>query len=210
MKITQKIRGKVTRKRKSIILIQCEGKNKTEEIYFSNFRKNSLYTICFAKGNYTDPTNMVKSLIKEINDRGLNKNDNDKAYCVFDTDIDSKKQLQINEAYKLSKKNTIIELIKSNPCFEIWFLLHFKNTTKIFNSNENVIQELRKVLPNYEKNKDYYDLLENKTKDAIENAKFLEKYHSSFNKNIIDISCNPSTEVYRIVEELNLISIKDN
>lgn len=202
MKITQKTRGKVTRKRKSIILIQCEGKNKTEEIYFNNFRKNPLYTICFAKGNYTDPANMVKSLLQEINERGLSKKDNDKAYCVFDTDTNLQKQLQINEAYRLSKKNSIIELIKSNPCFELWFLIHFKKTTKIFNSNDNVIQELRKVLPNYEKNKDYYALLENRTKDAIENAKFIEKHHTSCRKNIIDMSCNPSTEVYKILEEL--------
>lgn len=44
-----------------------EGKNKTEKIYFNNFddgKKN--YSISFAKGNYTDPFNLVGMLINEV------------------------------------------------------------------------------------------------------------------------------------------------
>lgn len=66
MEIRMKKRGQVTRKRKPVILISTEGKNKTEEIYFNNFKLNKKYSIIYSKGNYTDPVNMVNTLQKDI------------------------------------------------------------------------------------------------------------------------------------------------
>ncbi len=61
------------RKPKNNILIAVEGKNKTEKLYFNNFDDGKKsYSIIFAKGNYTDPLNLVKMLIKEIKTLGLN------------------------------------------------------------------------------------------------------------------------------------------
>ena len=204
MEIKLKSRNKVTRKRKPVILIATEGKNMTEKLYFNNFNRNKNYSIVFAKGNYTDPVNMVNSLIKDLKDRELNKKNGDIAYCVFDTDFDVHKQKEILIAKKKTK-NLNIELIKSNPCFEIWFILHFSNSTKQYKSNEEVIKELKKYIPKYKKNTDVFAYLDNKRKNAIKNAKLLEKYHIELGRNIDYIECNPSSEVYKVFEQVNKI-----
>ena len=80
------------RKRKSKILIALEGKNKTEKIYFSNFEDGKKsYNISYAKGNNTDPLKLVEMLIKEIENMGLDLQDDDIAYCIFDTDTNPDK-----------------------------------------------------------------------------------------------------------------------
>lgn len=96
-------RKRIIRKQKNKILIAVEGKNKTEKIYFNNFddgKKN--YSISFAKGNYTDPLNLVGMLINEAKKIGMDLDDGDEAYCVFDTDINPKKNKIIDEARKLA------------------------------------------------------------------------------------------------------------
>lgn len=81
------------RKQKNNIIIAVEGKNKTEKIYFNNFDNGKRnYSISFAKGNYTDPLNLVKILAKEINKFELDLTDGDEAYCIFDVDMDSSKK----------------------------------------------------------------------------------------------------------------------
>ena len=67
------------------------------------------------------------------------------------------------------------------PCTEFWFLIHYKETysTHIYLSYQELEQELKKHLPDYEKtgkyfkNKKIYSVLkvDNKQKKAIENGK---------------------------------------
>lgn len=136
---------------KNKIIIAVEGKNKTEKTYFSNFDDGKKrYSISFAKGNYTDPVNLVKMLIIEIKKLGLDLENNDEAYCIFDTDIDIQKNILINDAINLAKENNI-KVITSNPSIEIWFLLHFEYTTSRMN-NKELIKRLKKYYPNYDKN----------------------------------------------------------
>ena len=72
------------RKQKNKILIAVEGKNKTEKLYFGNFDDGKKdFSISFAKGNYTDPLNLVKMLIKELDKIGLDLTDGDEAYSYF-------------------------------------------------------------------------------------------------------------------------------
>lgn len=162
------------RKPKNNILIAVEGKNKTEKLYFNNFDDGKKsYSIIFAKGNYTDPLNLVKMLVKEIKTLGLNLKNGDEAYCIFDTDIDPSKNDIINEAKKLANSNNI-KVITSTPSIELWFLLHYKYTTASMN-NKNVIDNLKKYYPIYEKKYRYLprykrqDSCSNKTSKRIRN-----------------------------------------
>lgn len=93
-------------------------------------------------------------LIKEIKELGLNLQNGDMAYCVFDTDTNQEKNTIINKAIELAKKNKII-VITSSPCFEIWFLLHYIYTTASM-SNDDVIKVLKKHYSKYEKNINIY------------------------------------------------------
>lgn len=113
------------RKQKNKIIIAVEGKNKTEKLYFNNFDNGKKsYSISFAKGNYTDPLNLVKMLIEEMKKIGVDLSDGDRAYCIFDTDIEPIKNTVIKEAKKLASLSGI-EIITSTPSIELWFLLHY-------------------------------------------------------------------------------------
>ena len=194
-------RVRKVRKQKSKILIAVEGKNKTEKTYFSNFEDGKkTYNITYARGNNTDPLKLVKMLIKEIDELKLDLQDDDVAYCIFDTDVDTNKNKIIEEAIQLARKNNI-KIITSSPCFELWFLLHYDYTTANMDSEE-VIKRLKEYYPKYEKNINIYPDIIKEIDLAIDRAKKLEKYQTDNNRRIGTVEANPNTEVYKIVEYL--------
>ena len=194
-------RVRKVRKQKSKILIAAEGKNKTEKTYFSNFENGKKsYNITYARGNNTDPLKLVKMLIKEIDELKLDLQDDDVAYCIFDTDVVSNKNKIIEEAIQLARKNNI-KIITSSPCFELWFLLHYDYTTANMDSEE-VIKRLKEYYPKYEKNINIYPDIIKEIDLAIDRAKKLEKYQPDNNRKIGTVEANPNTEVYKIVEYL--------
>ncbi len=194
-------RVRKVRKQKSKILIAAEGKNKTEKTYFSNFEDGKKsYNITYARGNNTDPLKLVKMLIKEIDELKLDLQDDDVAYCIFDTDVDPNKNKIIEEAIQLARKNNI-KIITSSPCFELWFLLHYDYTTANMDSEE-VIKRLKEYYPKYEKNINIYPDIIKEIDLAIDRAKKLEKYQTDNNRRIGTVEANPNTEVYKIVEYL--------
>lgn len=194
-------RVRKVRKQKSKILIAAEGKNKTEKTYFSNFEDGKKsYNITYARGNNTDPLKLVKMLIKEIVELKLDLQDDDVAYCIFDTDVDPNKNKIIEEAIQLARKNNI-KIITSSPCFELWFLLHYDYTTANMDSEE-VIKRLKEYYPKYEKNINIYPDIIKEIDLAIDRAKKLEKYQTDNNRRIGTVEANPNTEVYKIVEYL--------
>ena len=194
-------RVRKVRKQKSKILIAAEGKNKSEKTYFSNFEDGKkTYNITYARGNNTDPLKLVKMLIKEIDELKLDLQDDDVAYCIFDTDVDPNKNKIIEEAIQLARKNNI-KIITSSPCFELWFLLHYDYTTANMDSEE-VIKRLKEYYPKYEKNINIYPDIIKEIDLAIDRAKKLEKYQTDNNRRIGTVEANPNTEVYKIVEYL--------
>ena len=194
-------RVRKVRKQKSKVLIAAEGKNKTEKTYFSNFEDGKKsYNITYARGNNTDPLKLVKMLIKEIDEIKLDLQDDDVAYCIFDTDVDPNKNKIIEEAIQLAKKNNI-KIITSSPCFELWFLLHYDYTTANMDSEE-VIKRLKEYYPKYEKNINIYPNIIKEIDLAINRAKKIEKYQIDNNRRIGTVEANPNTEVYKIVEYL--------
>ena len=105
-------RNRGNRQRNPLIVIGCEGKNKTEETYFKNYNSKKCM-IRFSKGNCTDPVGIVNDLVKFINNE-IGREKNDKYYAVFDTDINKDSQIQIDEAKNIAKENKI-EIITSTP-----------------------------------------------------------------------------------------------
>lgn len=199
-RIEQIQRNRKNRRTKENILFEFEGKNKTEEIYFRNFQKRgNPYNIKFAYGHDTDPVGMIKSLISYMKKEDINIENADKIYCVFDADIDINKQKRIDEAIKLASENGI-EVIISIPCFELWYRLHYSYTSKMYTSNKEIINDLKSYIPNYKKNMNIYNIIEDKTNIAIENSKKLEKKQIRDGKEITNINCNPYTSVYKPVE----------
>ena len=132
--------------------------------------------------------------------REISLKNGDKVFCVFDVDIDYKKNKIIEEAKEFASKNGI-QIITSTPCVELWFLLHYDYTTAPLTNNE-VMKRLKKYYPKYEKNINIYMDINSKTSKAIENAKKLEIYQKENNRIIGTVEANPNTEIYKIVEYL--------
>lgn len=234
----EKSREKLRKKRNPnpVIVIICEGKD-TETTYFDNF--NSKYTKVDVrivdknskgknKGKATDPENLIKkAVIIKNNDYDIEEKDGDRVFCVFDVDINynnnnalQSKIDEINKAKVLSNKNHI-RLAISNPCFEIWYLLHFEYTTANLKDYDSVKQRLDKYIEKYDKNKNVYDELKNYLKDAIERCKKLKKHHESLDKNLPNsesdylkftaeniVKSNPYTNIGDLIEYME--SLENN
>lgn len=199
--IVVKKRGASVRKSKPVYLIIAEGKNKTETLYFSNYQEQGrLYSIRFVKaGNKTDAESLYKTLVAKWNELELSSENGDRGFIVLDMDNDSAKAATILELIR-DNSNNAIAFVVSNPTFEVWFLLHFRYTTKEYTNGDAVISDLKKCIPEYEKNKDIYDLCQLRTKDAMSNADRLVKYYGE--KAWPSIKCNPRTDVDGLVRLL--------
>lgn len=198
-------RNKNNRREKNVILFGVEGKtNKTEKTYFNNFQnRNNPFNIQFASVTCTDPINIVKNTLRYMSINDISKENGDKIYCVFDGDYNENgkdKQLEIKEAIKIAQENGI-EVILSVPSFEIWFLLHFKYTTRCFSSNDELTEYLKRFIPNYDKNMNVFSDLEGMMNNAINNSKKLKKHFNINEKDYISSNeYNPSTDVYKVIE----------
>ena len=198
-KVGQKKRGKVSRKTKKIILVGAEGKNQTERKYFKAFNQvQSEYKIMAGKGNNTDPVGVVEDLLKSAKQEELDLKDGDMLACFIDVDFKKGRDQELRAAMKLARQNNI-SVFLSNPCFEIWYLLHFRYSTKLYGSNEEVIKELGSYISDYSKSKDVYDVIENKIDQALLNTKRLESYHLENGTND-SLKKLPSTEAYKLIE----------
>lgn len=202
-KTKQKRRGRETRKPRKIVLIGIEGRNRTERLYFQDLirDKGDGYTVRFTSREETDPKGIAKSMIRDIKNYELDFTNGDLAYCVFDTDTDPDKQKYIDEAEVNAGKENI-ETILSNPCFEVWFLMHFTDSTHAFSNNREVIDRLKEKISDYEKNKSIYGSIKERTCTAVGNAKRLETFHDEMGRRPKHVDRNPSSEVYKIIEKV--------
>lgn len=192
-------RGQNQRPEKTVILIGTEGNNKTEKKYYYALGQTvtDKYSVRFAKGNSTDPIGIIKDTIKSKEDYCTDPGD--MAFAVFDLDTSPQKQVIIDGAVELANKANIT-IVSSTPCFEVWFLQHFKYSTHPFCSNSEVIDELRRYVPKYEKNMDIFPLIVGNTDKAIKRARALENHHDNLGRNKNSVTRNPSTNAHIIVE----------
>jgi hypothetical protein len=182
---------------KKTMLIICEGE--TEKIYFENLkaaeRKTEINLKPELPGQRNDCLSIVEKAIKQ-------KDDYDHIWCVFDLDAAYKEMNKYKKALEKASKQDI-ETVESYPCFDLWFLLHFIYTTRMFTNCKQVIEALKKYIKDYSKRQEYhlrknlYVELKSKLPDAIENSVKLERYNfeNSIKKGI-------RSNVYKILEKI--------
>ena len=191
-----------TRERKKIIIVGTEGDNKTEYQYLRSLEKTqNAYHFIFAPGNETDPVKIVRNTVKKAEKEEISTKHGDLAISIFDLDLDHSKKEQLRQAKILSGKHNI-ELITSNPSFEVWYLEHFGYTSKPFSSNAELITELEKYIPGYQKNTCNFDVLYPLTDEAVENCERLDAHHKANGFEDMFEFSNPHTDVYRIAKLL--------
>ena len=186
------------RKERITFLIVCEGQ-KTERIYFGKYRERNSGLIIFTPNTtVTDPINLMKFTLNQIKKYDLDFEHGDQAWCVFDADKNTNDN--IDQARLLAEKNNI-KCCMSNPCFELWYLLHYCYFDQKA-SNLDLIKTLEKYIQNYDKTKDYFNLLFEKRNIAIDNAKKLIRKHQSEGTKLLSVKSSPSTQVVSLVEEI--------
>jgi hypothetical protein len=106
----------------------------------------------------------------------------DGVWCVVDTD-----SFDI-QAAQTAAERLGVDLAISEPCFELWLLLHFTGHTAHVDNGTAACRLLKKHLPGYDKKLDYV-AFDSGVQSAITRAKALPPG-------------NPSTDVWRLVEVL--------
>jgi hypothetical protein len=134
----------------------------------------------------------LPKLVEEARRRLTRNNVPDRVWCV--ADVDDFTPEQIRQAVARAAATPEIALAVSNPCFEVWALLHFEECQR-FLTKEQAKRRLRKHLPTYEKHLPF-ELLASSYAEAFERAKALELRSGAQGFH------NPSTGVHRLMEGL--------
>ncbi len=192
------------RKEYNILVLVCEGK-KTERNYFKHFKaRNNGLRIEIPNTTVTDPENLVKFALSQIPKYDLDLVHGDQIWCIFDVDTNTDESIQ--KTVSLAKDK--IRLCISNPCFEIWYLLHFNYTDQRVSSSD-LQSRLKKYIPEYNKTKDYFDFLLHNRETAIKNANKLNQSNMTKGIEMLSTKSNPSTQVVELVQQIQKV-IKDN
>lgn len=198
---SSKKRNKKSRKEKPMIIITAEGRNETEAKYFNGFRTSECpYIIKFHKaGNLTDPTKLAESIRKRRDAEDADVRTGDMAFVIVDLDNNGRKAKEIQQ---LEAKSSVERFVVSNPCFEVWYLLHYEYSTRSYMNADAVIRELKKHYSEYEKITDMNLLLKDRMDEAIVRAEKLEAFHNVEEHLHPDARCNPYTDVHKLVKIL--------
>lgn len=193
------------------VLIVCEG-TKTEPSYLNEIKdelKLSTANVSIAPSPGSDPLSVVEhaeTLVKQ-QARQKHSDNYDRVFCVFDKDEHEQHRNRyskaLNKISQINIKGVTFSAITSNPCFEVWPVLHFELRTALFlptskrTAAQEVVRHLSQYLQGYEKGRQgLYSQIKGQTKQAITFAKRLEK------ENQRSGSDNPSTQMHDLVEYL--------
>ncbi|MCD4653712.1 RloB family protein [bacterium] len=186
-----------TKNPKRRFLVFCEGKV-TEPDYIKGFAARVRTASVEISKEQGVPWTLVREAKKRkamaqreaqsTNDKFL---EYDEVWCVFDIDDHP----NLNDAFQMARDNGI-KLAVSNPCFELWLLLHFRENPGQQN-RKAVLKLLRKYIPKYDKHIDFA-CLENGVNDASKRAERLEREAAKAGES----GENPSTRVYLLTNSI--------
>jgi hypothetical protein len=125
------------------VLIVCGGAV-TEPGYFEGLKRaarNPAVRICVKK-KALDPASLIE-YAAALRDR--DPDTFDEVWCVVDVD-----QFDMVAAVCTSRDRQV-RLAISNPCFEIWLLLHFSDCRAAVNGAADAVRRLKRHVPQYSK-----------------------------------------------------------
>lgn len=166
---------------KSLLLV-CGGEI-TEPRYFDGLKRafrNPAVRVCVRKKG-VDPLSLVEHATV-VRDR--HRDTFDEVWCVTDVD-----EFDVAPALRHASHHGI-RMAVSNPCFELWLLLHFADHTATLPNAADAIRRLRAHVPDYCKHDLRFDRYRGGLTAAIRRARDLEHLG------------NPSSGVWRIAEAI--------
>ena len=195
-------RKKPFRKPKPLILIVCEG-TVTEPQYLRGFTKhwkNPRVTIKIAPEQGTPRTlvEIAKKYKKASETAATKEGDENIAYdavwCVFDVD----EHPYVPDAVQMARDNHI-KLAISNPCFELWLLVHHRDSPGS-KRRDQVSSLLKEFVEDYDKGVDFGKDYAAGYKDAVRRSRGMHNIASNLGKGHHEH--NPSTGVYVLTESI--------
>jgi hypothetical protein len=150
------------------------------------------------------PINIVQEAERRYNEEEESHRPNfEKVFCVFDRDNHSTYYNALGKIDALNKKvdgNDVFEAIPSNPCFEIWLILHFKYTTKYYSQSQKksaanqVVKDLEAHIAGYRKaDRDVFSQTVKNLNEAIARAEKLENHSKNTGTDV------PSTQAHKLM-----------
>ena len=108
----------------SLFAIACEGTVREPEYFgpFNGVDRIKVDIIEDEENRNSAPKKVLERVQKYIEEVGLSDKDNDTLWCVID--VDRWPMEQITELQDYCAANKGFNLVISNPCFEVWLLLH--------------------------------------------------------------------------------------
>lgn len=179
------------------VLAVCEGKN-TEPQYLEGLRRycrNSLIRVKIVPGAGVPLTlvRRAKELKRDADHEAKRYGDSFLAYnqvwCVFDQD----EHPNILEALDLARRSEI-QIALSNPCFELWLMLHFQERPGQLSRHE-ARRAMRRHITNYDKKIDFSDYAK-RYPDAVRRAAAI--YRECVRAD--EVGRNPSTSVHLLTK----------
>lgn len=136
----------------------------------------------------------------------------DRCYCVFDSD--PKSNPNISKAFSLIRnyQHKGLYCIFSNPCFEVWFVMHFRNAPVGKSASEMkklVCKLVEKKYPTYCETTDIFEYIDNKRNEAEQRAIRLHDQQELVFDDVLSHECNPYTNIFEFFEYLEKIKKND-
>lgn len=192
-------RRPTSREIKKRFLIVCEGESEPRYLTaLKNHYRLSTVVVRAISARTPDPA----AIVREAKERSISDLDNwDQVWCVFDIEAPANPRAAA-EIEQLEKQRmgsaAKIQVAWSNPCFEVWILLHFPGSVKPFLRSADVEAAVLRQLPNYRKTKFATPNLMVAAKEAVVRAQALDRRHDGLEPGL----ANPNTRVGLLVGEI--------
>ena len=145
---------KGTRELSPLLPYIISGGEVTERYYFLHLSKESNYKFKVEPEYFGKESNFVQEFPKNI-EKILGGNPDAKIFCLFDWDTIYGNKTNLGKYNRFVKQiqahidNGNVVLCPSMPSFEYWFMLHFKNTTRLVKTCEEMAKELKPYMSSY-------------------------------------------------------------
>jgi len=184
------------------LLVVCEGE-RTEPEYIRGFERlarNATVEIEIPPDR-GDPKRLVeiaREMSRSARLAAVRHDDSflafDEVWCVFDRD----EHVRFDEAISMARGNRIL-LAVSNPCVELWLLLHFRDSPGA-RHRRDVQLLLRHHLPSYNKHLDFKEVAHG-VQQATDRARRLDRDAEAMG----EAGRNPTTGFFRLTDSITRI-----
>lgn len=173
---------------------------KTEDGYLVHWRRAFRDRVLVSIDSYhSGPLQLVRRAVETKRDdlrdqkRGRGRA-HDEIWCMFDVD----EHANLKEAIEMAEANDI-RLAVSNPCIELWFVLHFEDQTA--HINRSVVQDRSEGFLGCRKNlsTDAVEKLVSRFDEAKSRAQGLDRKHEGDGS---PPRSNPSSGIWSLVESI--------